>query len=228
MNPPRASNLRGGERGFTLVELLVSLSILSLAAGMLLAGLDGAARFVAHGRATDARLDELSAAQALLRDRIERLQPTLRSDSAIAIVDARGVANAFDFVASPPDREQPDALRRYRLGLDSAGNLTLFDASILDERADRGGNALNGWARLVLLRGASGLTITYYGTDARGRRGWQSLWRDRPQPPDLVAIRVTFPPGDRRRWPDLLIRPRATTNAACRIDATTGRCEGQA
>jgi general secretion pathway protein J len=213
------------EAGFTLVEMLVSLILLGMLAGLLLTGLNGAGRFSARANGVVTGSDQISTAQMVIRNRIERLRAVTRLDSSVAIVDARGGERDFAFFAPPTDNEGPNMLQRYRLILTATGELILYGANGLDDRIDLNAKDLVGWRPNILLRDATSMSITYFGADrVAGGRRWQNLWYDRPQPPELVRIRIGFPAGDRRTWPDLIIRPRATVNAACRIDALTGRC----
>jgi general secretion pathway protein J len=217
------------EAGFTLVEMLVSLVLLGMLAVMLLTGLNGAGRFSARTTARMSGSDQVSTAQMVLRKRIERLRAVTRLDSSVAIVDARGGERDFAFFAPPTDNDGPNMLQRYRLILTATGDLILYGANGLDERIDLNAKDLVGWRPNVLLRSVSSMSISYFGADriAGGRR-WQNLWYDRPQPPELVRIRIAFAADDQRKWPDLIIRPRATVNAACQIDVLTGRCADEA
>lgn len=220
---------RRGETGFTLVEMLVSLGILSLLAVMLLQGLNATGHFTARAAAQTAGNDQLAAAQRLLRGRLERLHAVIRNTGARALVDAEGDENAFTFYGPPLARAEPDAPWRYRIVTTATGDLVLYWANGLDDRYDYGAEQTLGWQPITLLENVGRLSINYYGADPRGRgRRWQTVWRDRPQPPDLIRVRLGFRAGDPRRWPDLIVRPRATVNAVCRIDKLTGRCEGEA
>jgi general secretion pathway protein J len=217
------------EEGFTLVEMLVSLVLLGLVAGMLLAGLNSAGRFSTRLAGIQSSSDQVAAAQMILRARIERLRAVTRLDSSVPIVDVRGGERDLAFFSTPNGNEGPDILQRYRLILTATGDLNLYVANGLDDRIDLNAKDLIGWRQKRLLQNVASLSISYFGADriAGGRR-WQNLWYDRPQPPELVRIRLGFQPGDRRQWSDLVIRPRSTVNAACRIDALTGRCADEA
>lgn len=225
MRRPLAS-MHAGSEGFTLIELLVSLALLGLAAAMLLQGVQMAGIVVLRERGDTARIDEIVSAQRIIRSRIERLRPVTRLDSALPIVDARGNDTDFVFVAPPIDRAAPDALQRFLLAMTSARNLVLFRGSTRDGSIDRSGNDLTGWEPMTLISNIDSLSIAYFGsTRTGGVRQWQTRWWDEREPPDLVRVRVTFPRGDRRVWPDLVIRPRATVNGQCRVDPLTGQCE---
>jgi general secretion pathway protein J len=217
---------RHGEQGFTLVELLVSLALLGMAAAMLLAGLQMAGATALRERTRGGAVEETVAAQRILRSAIERLRPAVRVDTLKPIVDLRGNSGVLTFVAPPLDRDAPDALQRFRLMRSATGDLTLYSASTRNADIDRSARGLAGWTPLVLARGTTSLSIGYYGPGLTGERGWQDRWWDRTQPPELVRIRVEFPAGDRRPWPDLLVRPRAglDSSGSCRIDPLTGDC----
>ena len=103
--------------------------------------------------------------------------------------------------------------------------MTLGSIPVIATQPDDG-TPPQSWTSITLARGASGLSLAYFGDDPlSGGRSWQTRWYDRPQPPDLIRVRIAFPAGDKRHWPDLVARPRATVNNACRIDPMSGRCE---
>jgi general secretion pathway protein J len=214
--------------GYTLVELLVGLVILGMTASMLLAALSATGRFSARAKAQETGADQIAAAQMALRGRIERLRAVPRLDSNTAIVDVRGGTNDFAFFAPPVDSESPDMLQRYRLLTTATGDMILYAAHGLDDRIDLNAKDLIGWRPTLLLSNVAAMTISYFGSDPiTGEQRWQTAYTDRQQPPDLVKIHVDFAAGDKRIWPDLIIRPRATANTACRISALTGRGAGQ-
>lgn len=211
--------------GFTLIEMLVSLAILGMMATMLLGGLQTVGRFANRTVAQIDADDTVVAAQRLLRDRIEQLRPTINPNSAVAIVDANGDEGNFNFIAPPLARAEPDSLWRYRIVVTAAGDLLLLTANSLDDRYNFTAPDDAGWQPLTLLNNVRTVRINYFGERLAGfGSSWQVNWIQRPQPPALVRIRVSFRDGDRRRWPDLVIRPRATDNTACKIDVLSGRC----
>lgn len=219
---PRSASVQG----FTLVEMLVALALLGLAAGYLMSGLAATSRFVARSDGTSQDEREMETARRLLTTIITRLSPQTRTDSADPLVDTRGNSDDFSFYGPPLDYAAPAALRRYRILRAASGDLLLLQADSLDPSVSLDTRVMNGWSPMTLLSGTAALTIDYFGEDpvAAGSR-WQTSWFARRQPPALVRVRVAFPPGDRRHWPDLVLRPRATVSTACRIDAVTGDCE---
>ena len=198
-----------GERGFTLVEMLVSLALLGLAATMMATGFASATRLTSSNEVRTVASETVEAAQAELRDRIERLRPATRFDGAAFAADFEGGPESMTFVALPSAAERPSPQRRFRLGLDGDGNLVLGDREA------------------KLLSGVEALQIAYFGPDATGVVRWTDEWSLRPTAPEAIRIGVTFTPGDRRQWPELVVRPAATVDTTCVLDVNTGKCRGR-
>ncbi len=64
----------------------------------------------------------------------------------------------------------------------------------------------------VLIEGIADVRIGYFGPgqEAGEPARWHERWEAMPAPPALVSVRITFPPGDRRFWPDLVVAPMAS------------------
>ena len=224
----RDAGAAGSEAGFTIVELLVSLAILGMMAGLLASGIGLSGRLSAASTEARSGADAVANTQLLLHQRITQLLPLQRLTSSDPTIEMNGNRGEFRFAGAPAGQAQPDSTVYYRLLLKPTGELTLLTASDLDDRINLQDASLVGWTPHTLLRDVSTLDITYFGADRLfGPPHWQSVWNNRPQPPDLVRIRVEFAAGDRRVWPDLVVRPRTTGNTLCRIDAQTGRCEAR-
>jgi general secretion pathway protein J len=219
--PPRRTQ---STAGFTLIEILVSLALMGMAAALLLQGLQMAGIVAGRERIRGNALEDIVAAQRIVRGTIERLRPIMRIDTLATIIDLRGNSGVLTFIAPPLARSAPDALQRFRLMRSATGELALYTASTRKPDIDRSARGLAGWTRISLLQGTASVSISYFGSAINDRRRfWQDRWWDRARPPELVRIRVEFPPGDRRSWPDLIVRPRAL-GIGCAADAFTGAC----
>jgi general secretion pathway protein J len=212
-----------GERGIALVETLASLVVVSMMALMIVEGVGTGRRVWERIDAREASAEVIDSAQQTLRDRLRLTYPRTLYDADPPSVDFQGDRDTVVFIANPPAAGQPAPLRRYSLGLDTAGELVLASVSDVDPKlASTAG-------RQVLVTGVRALDIAYFGPGAPDRaRRWRSAWRDQPLPPELVRIRVEFEPGDRRAWPDLIVHPRATIDTACSISISTHLCRGRA
>lgn len=187
-----------GEAGFTLLEILVALAVL----GFLVLGLAQGARFGlgawdVQSRLTGATVD-LDAVDRTLRRMVEQILPT--SDSRMPTL--RGTSAGFECVTELPLAAAALPSRRavVALGVDRARRL------VLRWRPYRHARQL-GPAPVPeeseLLRGVERLEIAYW--SAAGGV-WLNSWA-RAEPPDLLRIRLVFPRGDRRRWPDIIAAP---------------------
>jgi general secretion pathway protein J len=73
-----------------------------------------------------------------------------------------------------------------------------------------------------LVRGARAVALAYLPRDG----DWRDDWAGEPVLPVLVRVRVAFPPGDTRVWPELFIAPRISAGADCTYDPATKSCRG--
>lgn len=218
---------RRHEAGFSLIEMLVSLAIMGMAAVLLTAGIERIGRGLDVANSVDRRLDAVASAQFLLRQRLAAIEPVGDPQTAGKALDFTGQAESIDFVGKVADRAAPDALHHYRLRRDPDGDLVLLSLSTLDPRVDVHSRSADGWTRLPLLSGTTRLSIRYLGQNpavAVQRSVWQSDWSHRGSLPMLVQISVEFAAADRRNWPDLVIHPQAAYPALCPRDPVTGGC----
>lgn len=211
--------------GFTLTELLVSLAVLSLTATLLLSGVTTAS-VIARDTGRDARaLDEVAAAQTILRDRIGLLRPVKRLDLSQPLMDVSGNERVFEFYSVPASGSREGGVHKYRLMLTSPGDLVLYHIPELTDQVDPRALSVVGWKPITLLHGASTLSIGYFGaTVADPERKWRSFWRDNAVAPELVRVRIGFAASDRRVWPELVMRPGPTVDLSCDPEAGTKSC----
>lgn len=210
--------------GFTLIELLVSLALMALATGLLIAALTTGRTLAARAATGTDATESVVAAQMLLRTRIEAMRAEARFDASAPYADVRGDAFRLSFSAPAPDALRPAPEQRYRLLL-LQGALMLYHVDPLRRGINTDDPSVKGWTAATLLRGVRDFDIAYFGVGPPDNmRRWRPFWQDRPRLPELVRVRVRFAAGDARRWPDLIVRPLASVNAACRLDPVTGDC----
>jgi len=211
------------ERGIALVETLASLVVVSMIALMIVEGVGTGRRVWERIDARQANAEVIESAQQMLRDRLQVTYPRTLYDEDPPTVDFQGARDTVVFIANPPGAGRPAPLRRYSLGLDTAGELVLASVSDVDPKL------ASTAARQVLVTGVRALDIAYFGPGAPDHaRRWRTVWRNQPLPPELVRIRLVFEPGDPRVWPELIVHPRATIDTACSISINTHLCRGRA
>lgn len=185
--------MRHREGGFTLLELLVALVVF----GFLIAGLSQGVQFglqawSRQSRAIDAS-GGLDAVDRALRGLIARLDP---ADAVGGRAHALAFTSALPMAANLPAREA-DVL----LAVDAAHHLALRWLPHL--HAVRFSPPPPPQVT-QMLDGIERIDIAYWPRTGDG--GWQDEWNAN-LPPALIRIRLIFPPGDARHWPDIVAAP---------------------
>ena len=197
------------ERGFTLLEILVAVTLL----GLLMATLLGGVRLGMRAwEASGTRLDNdarLTAVQDFLRERLTQARGSEASASPAIETDPafRGQPDRLSFVTLMPEHLGA-GLERMILTLTKAD--AGADLSVEWWPADLGDDpdALSDAVRSrVLLAHVAELRLTYFGqVEARQPPTWSTVWTQ-PSLPLLVRVQLGFPDRDGRSWPDLIVRP---------------------
>lgn len=188
-------------RGFTLLELLIAVTLLAAMMAMLFGGLrsgmDGAARL---DRRLEA-LDDLRTAQSVLRRLLTAAQP-LATISGGRVIAFDGRPDGIDFVAALP---QPlgGGLAQFRVRHDRSGLLEVLRVPLGGEGAEFDFRKA---ATSPLLEKVSRLAIEYFGPDRDGRLVWQGSWREVDALPNLIRLRLDS--ASPLPWPELVIAPR--------------------
>ncbi len=184
----------GGQDGFTLLEVMVTL----VAFGLLLVGLAQGGQFgLAAWRAQEGggrRLAELEAVDRTLRGLIAQAHPGTEAEAPA--FDGRPGGMVFRSVL-------PQAALAGGRGIDAVLGLDAARALVL-RWAPRGGGE---GAEERLLAGLDRIEFAYWQPPAAGVPGqWLRSWRA-PVLPGLIRVRLVFPAGDRRHWPDIVASP---------------------
>ena len=210
--------------GFTLVELLVSLAILALVAGLITQSF-GAHR---HALSTIERHieagEEVAWAQGEIRQDVEQLLARPHFVGTAPSTDFEGAPQSLEFITLLQDDQGAARVRRVRLAMSPTGDLQL--ASSKPDGPPRFDPPI------TLLHGVSAVRLRYYGSvpstaGSPPSAAWRDRWSNAAAPPQLVSVSVDFRETDRRFWPELLVRPAATVDDGCMLDPETGDCRGR-
>jgi len=106
-------------KGFTLVELLVSIVLLAMLTTALFGGVTLGTRVWATGERATAELARIRAAQIQLSDLLSRAYPlVIRSEGGDPHVDFEGASASIDFLTAAPSDIAPGGLARITVQLD--------------------------------------------------------------------------------------------------------------
>lgn len=189
--------------GFTLIELLAALAILAVLTAVLAAalstGFTGRSRITARADA----LDELRAAQALIRRELTEARPVAwTAQGRFSVAAFEGTPNRVSFIGTLPGFDGPGGLHQIRFLVE--------DGALVMERAPTSGEELvfRTGDPVVLLRDVAALRIAYFGKRERSAQGaWHPEWKDETRLPDLVRIELDSAVAGRPLWPALVVAP---------------------
>lgn len=188
--------MKARDAGFTLLEIVVALVVLGILLVTLTRGVQfGLAAFDRQDRmvATGGRLEAVDRA---LRRLIVQLDPGTSNDASTV----GGGHHVLAFRAPLPigTAGNDPTLADLRLSVDDAHHLVL---DWLPHRHVSRVGPVPPPHRETLLDGVAAIDLDYWGEDS-----WHSQWQE-PAPPALVRIRIVFPDGDPRHWPDIVESP---------------------
>jgi len=220
----------------TLIEVLVALVLLALLSTGLVMSFRVGERAYHQVTAADIADQDVVSAQQFLRQVLESPDPFRQpAGSRVTAFGLEGSATELAVTAPMPHGSGARGNYRYELLVrtDGQGSKSLLVRWTLDRngtlalsRFNTGGPA----HEEILLAGIRSLAWSYLETERlangtlSGEQRWYSSWSGDKNPPDLVKLLVTFPDGDHRHWPELLIDPRVTDDSACEFDMVSQSC----
>jgi general secretion pathway protein J len=181
--------------GFTLIEVLVALVVLSF----VLVGLGQGIRFglVAWNKATSAAgtREEFDAVDRTLRHLIEHTDPGNETDPP----QFTGSSDKLAFISRLPDMSGMSTNRvEAGLGVDSHHRLVLRWRPYLHAKRARPPQ----FTETELLDGVASMQLSFWSADG----GWSPSWKGN-ELPAMVRIRLEFIQPRQRRWPDIVAAP---------------------
>ena len=220
---PTPQDNAAGQCGFTLLELLVALTLLSLVGLVMLGGLKFGARVWERTAAVAGDAESVESVQRLLRRQLSAVYPAWTNDGANrggVVFD--GFAESLAYIASPLPQLALTGNERFQLSLSASHALELIWSHGFD------GDPGDGQSRAVLLSRVSALEFAYFGPDAAGRDPqWRDSWTGQTRLPQLIRVRVAFPQGDPRTWPELVVHPEIMVDVGCVYDPIYRGCRGR-
>lgn len=215
-------------RGFTLLELLIALTLLALMASVLFGSLRLAARSWDAGEAKVAQVAEMRQTESFLRAQIASALPKRMTKAVDLPLLFAGTGDELRYAAPLPERVLEGGVLFFRLAVVRNGERS---ALVLDRMVPPPDlvemPAFDGAERTLLADHIAELKLSYFGRDPGAGEADEPSWRDRWD--DLqrmpLLIRIDIQPDRGPAWPTLVAEPRRAPEAACRAwDPVRQRC----
>jgi len=200
---------RDRQAGFTLIEVLVSMAVLSLILVALYGGLRVAARGWDRGEALVRDAEMLRTSSALLRRYLGQAYPLLRWKKGTWRLEFAGDEAQLRFVAAMPPRLGVGGLYELHISTEERANgvaLLLHRRLLHPDLDDRAQDDLAAGIAddSVLAEGLREVGFDYFGSERRNDPpAWRERWLDKKRLPALVRMRVVD--GRGVAWPELTV-----------------------
>ena len=215
-----------GESGFTLIEVLIGVTLLAMLATLIATGtrLSGRAWNSAERQTTE--IHDMEAVQGLLRRTILRARPSFAiADPADMTIVFSGQPETLSLVAAQPGTQDDGPWMRQRFYIaGSSASRALFMSWQADAPAASGPSAPT--REQMLLDHVAALHFGYFGPPGPGEASiWLDQWTNRDLLPELVRVGIERDGTGFRPWPELIVATRITANAGCIFDALKSACQ---
>jgi general secretion pathway protein J len=214
------------EHGFTLIELLIAMAILGLISLSMIASLRFGALAWQRSDSQGAAVEQIELAESVLRGLLSTTYPYLSSaDPTNVHVLFEGEASRIDFLAPAPAALGGAGLAWFSIASEPEDHGVRVVVSARPELATE---SFKTWPPSILAKGLATVGIAYFGQDAPDTApSWHESWSGQRSLPSAIRISATYPAGDGRHWPDLVIVPRIAVDEGCVIDLLSHRCQGR-
>ena len=193
-------------KGFTLLEVLVAITIFSLVIMVLYAGYRVAIRSWESGERSHAAISELRLAGSFIRRHTTQAFPLAVSESRAWRLWFEGEARGLVFVTAMPTYLGQGGMYEMTLKVDEQDDGVTLAVSrrLLHPDAEPGKPGVDDLAR-PLLENLESAQFAYFGaTGDDGEESWHTSWQGRQRLPRLVRLRIDSKlVGD---WPEMVFR----------------------
>lgn len=219
--------MRRGAAGFTLLEVLVAVTIFSLVVAILFAGYRLGIRSWESGERTQAAVSELRLAGAFVRRYASEAFPLAISQRRAWRLWFRGDPGRMVFITAMPEHLGHGGMYEMTLAVEDGedGKTLTVSRRLLHPDVEAGRPGVDDQARPLVGR-LERATFEYFGASSEdGVAAWQRTWIDQQRLPELVRLRLESRAVG--PWPDVTVRLPADAIRYQRTVAPGGPGEAQ-
>lgn len=210
------------QQGFTLLEVMVSLSLMVVLFSLLYGGFRFGYQSWDTARENNVRLSEYQSTNGIVRKWLSRLYPAPLNDS---IQDGKGYAfsgtgTRISFTAFMPSYPGRGGLYEVVLSLEQSSTISGFVNLTLNRRffnADvHRTEPFDPDQKVILLEDAQGAYFEFFGRISGDvTHSWHSDWAELHGLPALIRLRFASTDQSRKNWPDLIIPVMVNHDSIC-------------
>jgi general secretion pathway protein J len=210
MNGLRGHGRISPQAGFTLLETLIGMALLSIMMTLLFGTIRMGARIWDSGEKRGAEVDRMLIVHSFLRHHISAARPVFDDfSSKDKVFSFSGTGHSIEFVSELPFSSLQGGIHHFRLEVVEAE-----ESSGLVARIRRFYPSLNDNENAIedvrLLPDIDSFKLNYYGTDEAkseaSSANWKENWQNKDFMPLLVRIMIRMQDG--RYWPPIVVSPK--------------------
>ena len=205
MNPIRRS------QGFTLLELLIGMTLVGFILSLLFAGLNLGTRSWEAGEQRMVTSSRQAVVVDFIRRAIEQTYPLrwrVGEEDRLAFA---GEAESLRFVGTVAMHD--GASGNHLIALDLVDGETGRDLAMRWRLPDPGAPGFEPIEQAepkVLIKAVKEMALAYFGAQSETEDpAWHDQWLDQKTPPELIRLQLTMENGE--TWPDIVAAPRTRT-----------------
>ncbi len=194
--------------GFTLIEVLIAMTLLSMMVVLLFASLKIGADSWHKGETKIAEVNEVAVVYNFFQQHLMVAKPLANdlSKSVPPPLAFQGKKHALQFVSGFPASVGRSGLQLFSINLGKEDDKQVINVTITPFFAKQEG--LEHKESVVLLRGVSDFTIAYFGSDdgtdnTLSNASWHDEWLEKTTQPRLIKISIKR--DNDLFWPDIFI-----------------------
>lgn len=208
--------MKKSDTGFTLIEILIVMTLLGVMMVLLFGSLKICADSWHKGENKIAQVNKIAVVYNFFQHHLAVAKPLLndiKKSTVQATMAFQGNKQSLQFVSSFPASAGKSGLQLFTVRLDKDDDNNNKDKQLIkvaitpffpkdDEAED------DHKEEVVLLKDVSDLTISYFGTDDGvsndiSNASWHEEWLEKPVQPRLIKIAITM--DDDTFWPEMVI-----------------------